>query len=318
MVLHQEDGLDFDEKVLKRLLEIKHIKKEQLAAYIKETEGTVIDPDSLFDIQIKRLHEYKRQLLNAFYILDLYYRIKENPDMDMPKVTFIFGAKAFPSYRRAKSIVKFIGAIKALIESDAVVSQKIQVLFVENYRVSYGEKLFPAAEISKQISTAGKEASGTGNMKFMLNGALTFGTYDGANVEIVQEAGEDNNFIFGLRVEDIQKIQKTYKGSQVAEADEALLRVVNSLVDGTFEDDGSGDFADLYASLMKERDTYFVLEDFVAFKEAEDRVFAAYKDQMNWARMSLKNIANAGIFSSDRTILQYANEIWGIEAVTNK
>lgn len=306
-----------DEKVLKRLLEIKHTKKVQLANYIKETEGTVIDPNSLFDIQIKRLHEYKRQLLNAFYILDLYYRIKENPEMEMPKVTFIFGAKAFPSYRRAKSIVKFIGAIQELIANDPVVSEKIQVIFVENYRVSYGEKLFPAAEISKQISTAGKEASGTGNMKFMLNGALTFGTYDGANVEIAQEAGEENNFIFGLRVEDIQKIQKNYQGKLVAEADEALSRVVNSLIDGTFDNDGSGDFEDLYASLMKERDTYFVLEDFAAFKEAEDKVFAAYKDQMNWARMSLMNIANAGIFSSDRTIMQYANEIWGIKPCTN-
>lgn len=306
-----------DEKVLKRLLEIKHTKKVQLADYIKETEGIVIDPNSLFDIQIKRLHEYKRQLLNAFYILDLYYRIKENPEMEMPKVTFIFGAKAFPSYRRAKSIVKFIGAIQELIANDPVVSEKIQVIFVENYRVSYGEKLFPAAEISKQISTAGKEASGTGNMKFMLNGALTFGTYDGANVEIAQEAGEENNFIFGLRVEDIQKIQKNYQGKLVAEADEALSRVVNSLIDGTFDNDGSGDFEDLYASLMKERDTYFVLEDFAAFKEAEDKVFAAYKDQMNWARMSLMNIANAGIFSSDRTIMQYANEIWGIKPCTN-
>ena len=306
-----------DEKVLKRLLDIKHTKKVQLANYIKETEGTVIDPDSLFDIQIKRLHEYKRQLLNAFYILDLYYRIKENPEMEMPKVTFIFGAKAFPSYRRAKSIVKFIGAIQKLIANDPVVSQKIQVIFVENYRVSYGEKLFPAAEISKQISTAGKEASGTGNMKFMLNGALTFGTYDGANVEIAQEAGEENNFIFGLRVEDIQKIQKNYQGKLVAEADAALSRVVNSLIDGTFDNDGSGDFEDLYASLMQERDTYFVLEDFAAFKEAEDKVFAAYKDQMNWARMSLMNIANAGIFSSDRTIMQYADEIWGIKACTN-
>ncbi|WP_054739134.1 glycogen/starch/alpha-glucan phosphorylase [Cellulosilyticum ruminicola] len=306
-----------DENILKRLLDIKHTKKVQLANYIKETEGTVIDPDSLFDIQIKRLHEYKRQLLNAFYILDLYYRIKENPEMDMPKVTFIFGAKAFPSYRRAKSIVKFIGAIQELIANDPVVSKKIQVIFVENYRVSYGEKLFPAAEISKQISTAGKEASGTGNMKFMLNGALTFGTYDGSNVEIVEEAGEENNFIFGLRVEDIQKIQKKYQGKLVAEANEALSRVVNSLIDGTFDNDGSGDFEDLYASLMQERDTYFVLEDFVAFKEAEDKVFAAYKDQMNWAKMSLMNIANAGIFSSDRTIMQYANEIWGIKAYTN-
>ena len=306
-----------DDEVLNKLLAIKHTKKEQLAKYIQDTEGVTINPDSLFDIQIKRLHEYKRQLLNAFYILDLYYRLKEDPTLDIPKTTFIFGAKAFPSYRRAKSIVKFIGEIAKLVSSDPVVSHKIQVLFVENYRVSYGEKLFPAAEISKQISTAGKEASGTGNMKFMLNGALTFGTYDGANVEIVQEAGEDNNFIFGLRVEDIEKIQKQYKGSKVAEANESLMRVVSSLVDGTFEEDGTGDFEDLYNSLMTERDTYFVLEDFMAFKEAEDKVFAAYKNQKAWAKMSLMNIAHSGIFSSDRTIMQYAKEIWNIEPRTN-
>lgn len=306
-----------DDEVLNKLLAIKHTKKEQLAKYIQDTEGVTINPDSLFDIQIKRLHEYKRQLLNAFYILDLYYRLKEDPTLDIPKTTFIFGAKAFPSYRRAKSIVKFIGEIAKLVSSDPVVSHKIQVLFVENYRVSYGEKLFPAAEISKQISTAGKEASGTGNMKFMLNGALTFGTYDGANVEIVQEAGEDNNFIFGLRVEDIEKIQKQYKGSKVAEANESLMRVVSNLVDGTFEEDGTGDFEDLYNSLMTERDTYFVLEDFMAFKEAEDKVFAAYKNQKAWAKMSLMNIAHSGIFSSDRTIMQYAKEIWNIEPRTN-
>lgn len=307
-----------DDEVLNKLIAIKHAKKEQLAQYIKDTEGIEIDPNSLFDIQIKRLHEYKRQLLNAFYILDLYYRLKEDPNLDIPKTTFIFGAKAFPSYRRAKSIVRFIGEIAKLVGNDPVVSDKIQVLFIENYRVSYGEKLFPAAEISKQISTAGKEASGTGNMKFMVNGAVTFGTYDGANVEIVQEAGEDNNFIFGLRVEDIEKIQKEYRGSKVTEANESLMRVVSNLIDGTFEDDGTGDFEDLYSSLMMERDTYFVLEDFVAFRETEDKVFAAYKDQKAWAKMSLMNIAHSGTFSSDRTIMQYAKEIWGIKPSTNK
>ena len=306
-----------DETILNRLLAIKHAKKEQLAKYIRETEGITINPDSLFDIQIKRLHEYKRQLLNAFYILDLYYRLKENPNLDIPKTTFIFGAKAFPSYRRAKTIIKFIGEIAKLVNNDLIVSQKIQVLFVENYRVSYAEKLFPAAEVSKQISTAGKEASGTGNMKFMLNGALTFGTYDGANVEIAMEAGEENNFIFGLRVEDIEKLKKTYKGSAVAEADESLMRVVSTLIDGTFEDDGTGDFKDLYDSLMTERDTYFVLEDFARFKEAEEMVFVAYKNQKVWAQMSLMNIAHSGVFSSDRTIMQYAEEIWHIEARTN-
>lgn len=307
-----------NDKVLDRFIQIKKIKKEQLATYIKEVEDIDIDPTSMFDIQIKRLHEYKRQLLNAFYILDLYYRIKEDPSLDMPKTTFIFGAKAFPSYRRAKSIVRFIGEIAKLVANDSVVSEKMQVVFVQNYRVSYGEKLFPAADLSKQISTAGKEASGTGNMKFMMNGALTFGTYDGANVEIVQEAGEENNFIFGLRVEDIEKIKKSYKASEVAEANERLSRVINTLIDGTFDDKGTGDFEDLYNSLMNERDTYFVLEDFAAFKEAEDKAFMAYKDERKWAKMSLMNIAHCGIFSSDRTIMQYANEIWKIKAVTNK
>ena len=308
-----------DDTVLNRLTAIKKTKKEQLIAYIKEVEGVELDSESLFDIQIKRLHEYKRQLLNAFYILDLYYRLKENPNLDIPKVSFIFGAKAFPGYVRAKAIVKFIGEIAKLINNDKDINGKIKVIFVENYRVSYAEKLFPAAEISKQISTAGKEASGTGNMKFMVNGALTFGTYDGANVEIAQEAKEENNFIFGLRVEDIEAIQASKEGYRAkdyyaAEAD--LKRVVDSLIDGTFSDGGSGEFEDLYNSLIKEGDTYFLLADFKAFKEAEEKVFEAYKDQRHWAQMSLMNIANSGIFSSDRTIMQYATEIWNISPVT--
>jgi starch phosphorylase len=304
-----------DDAVLNKLTEIKKLKKEQLAAYIKETEGTEIDPNSLFDIQIKRLHEYKRQLLNAFYILDLYYRLKENPNMSMPKVTFIFGAKAFPGYVRAKAIVKYIGQIAKLINNDKTIEDKIKVIFVENYRVSYGEKLFPAAEISKQISTAGKEASGTGNMKFMVNGALTFGTYDGANVEIVKEGKEENNFIFGLRVEDIEKIGEDYEAKTYYKENEDLKRVVDSLIDGTFDDGDTGEFEDLYKSLLKEGDTYFLLADFKAFKEAQDKVFEAYKDQKQWAKMSLMNIANSGVFSSDRTIMQYAEEIWGIQKI---
>ena len=307
-----------DEAVLNKLMAIKKTKKEQLAAYIKEVEGVELDPNSLFDIQIKRLHEYKRQLLNAFYILDLYNRLKANPSMDIPNVTFIFGAKAFPGYVRAKAIVKFIGEIAKKVNNDPVIGGKMKVIFVENYRVSYGEKLFPAADISKQISTAGKEASGTGNMKFMMNGALTFGTYDGANVEIVQEAKEENNFIFGLRVEDIEQIGGKYNSKEYYEADLSLKTVVDALVDGTFCDGGTGEFQDLYNSLVNEGDTYFLLADFVAFKEAEDKVFAAYKDQKHWAQMSLMNIANSGIFSSDRTIMQYANEIWGITPKTVK
>ena len=307
-----------DDAVLNKLMAIKKTKKEQLTAYIKATEGIELDPDSIFDIQIKRLHEYKRQLLNAFYVLDLYYRLKENPNMDIPKVTFIFGAKAFPGYVRAKAIVKFIGEIAKLVNGDESLAGKMKVIFVENYRVSYAEKLFPAADISKQISTAGKEASGTGNMKFMVNGALTFGTYDGANVEIAQEAKEENNFIFGLRVEDIEAMHGKYDAKQYYSKDKALKKVVDTLKDGTFSDGGTGEFEDLYNSLVKEGDTYFLLADFEAFKEAEDKVFAAYKDQRKWAQMSLMNIANSGIFSSDRTIMQYAEEIWGIKKIQNK
>ena len=307
-----------DEKVLTRFMEIKHTKKEQLAKYIKDTEGVEIDPDSMFDIQIKRMHEYKRQLLNAFYILDLYYRIKENPQMDIPKTTFIFGAKAFPGYRRAKTIVKFINEIARLVDEDEEVSKKIKVHFVENYRVSYAEKLFPAADLSKQISTAGKEASGTGNMKFMLNCSPTFGTLDGANVEIVRESGEENNFIFGLKVEDIQEIQGKYKAKSYYESDASIRRVMDTLVDGTLSDGGTGDFDDLFDSLMKEGDQYFLLADFESFKKTEDEVFNAYKDKMAWAKKCFLNVCNAGIFSSDRTILQYADEIWDVKRTENK
>ncbi len=277
-----------DEEVFKRFMDIKHTKKEQLAAYIKEHEGVQLDPDSIFDIQIKRLHEYKRQLLNTLYILDLYYRLKENPDMDIPKVTFIYGAKAFPGYKRAKSIVKLTNEVAKLINNDESIKGKIKVVFVENYRVSYAEKLFPAADVSKQISTAGKEASGTGNMKFMLNGAPTFGTNDGANVEIVRESGVDNNFIFGLEVEEIEELKGKYDPVAYYEADADLKRVLDSLVDGTFDDGGTGDFEDLYNSLLEEGDQYFLLADFKAFKDTEDKVFEAYKDKLGWAKKPLK------------------------------
>lgn len=306
-----------DEDILNRFMEIKHEKKEELAKYIKETEGIEIDPDSIFDIQIKRLHEYKRQLLNTLYVLDLYYRLKENPKLDIPKTTFIYGAKAFPGYKRAKAIVKFTNEVAKLINNDKDIDGKIKVVFVENYRVSYAEKLFPAADISKQISTAGKEASGTGNMKFMLNGTPTFGTYDGANVEIVRESGEENNFIFGLRVEDIEALKGKYDCKKFYKNDPSLKKVIDSLIDGTFSDGGTGLFKDLYNSLIEEGDGYFLLADFEAFKKAEDEVFKAYKDKKRWAKMCFENTCNAGTFSSDRTILEYSKDIWGINQTKN-
>lgn len=315
--LKKLEKFSHDPKVLRKFMEIKHKKKEQLANYIKEVQGIEIDPNSIFDIQIKRLHEYKRQLLNSFYILDLYFRLKENPDMDMPKVTFIFGAKAFPGYRRAKTIVKFTNEIANLINNDKAINGKIKVVFVENYRVSYAEKLFPAADLSKQISTAGKEASGTGNMKFMLNGAPTFGTNDGANVEIVRESGKENNFIFGLEVEDIEELKDKYDAEELYENDESIKRVLDTLIDGTFEDNEDEDFKDLYDSIIEEGDQYFLLADFKEFKDAEDKVFESYKDELGWAKKCFLNVCNAGIFSSDRTIQEYCDDIWGIKKCSN-
>lgn len=307
-----------DEAVLRRFMAIKHTKKQQLAEYIRFHEGSTLDVNSVFDIQIKRLHEYKRQLMNAFHILDLYYRIKEHGPSSTCKQTFIFGAKSAPGYFRAKGIIKFINEIKHLIDMDEEVKDFLEVVFVENYNVSYAEMLFPAADISEQISTAGKEASGTGNMKFMLNGACTIGTMDGANVEIVEEAGEENNFIFGLRVEEIDELRKSYKPKQVYEKVPGLKRVVDSLVDGTFSDDGSGAFQDLHVSLLEghsweKPDSYFVLQDFDAYRKAHDAVCEAYADPLKFARMCFINMANAGKFSSDRTIQQYADDIWNVE-----
>lgn len=309
-----------DDQFLEQLMGIKHIKKVQLAQYIQEKEGITIDPESFFDVQVKRLHEYKRQHLNALYILDLYFRLKENPELDIPKVTFIFGAKAFPGYYRAKSIIRLILALADLINQDESMLEKIKVVFVSNYNVSYAQKIVPAADLSKQISTAGKEASGTGNMKLMLNGAPTFGTYDGANVEIVGESGTNNNFIFGLRVEEIEELQKNYNPRVYYEQNPSLKRVLDALIDGTLKDGGTGCFRELYDSLLNgmnwdRADQYYVLADFEAFKQEQEKVFETYKNKKKWAQMSLMNIANSGIFSSDRTIMQYANEIWGIHPI---
>ncbi len=307
-----------DENVLNKFLDIKQMKKNQLAEYILRKEGIEINNKSIFDIQIKRLHEYKRQLLNAFHILDLYFRLKEDPDLDIVPRTFIFGAKAAPGYFRAKGIIKFINDIKERINNDPVVSQKISVVFVENYNVSYAEKLFPAADISEQISTAGKEASGTGNMKFMLNGTPTIGTLDGANVEIVQEAGEENNFIFGLKVEDIQEIESEYNPVDEYNRVKGLKRVVDTLIDGTFDDGGTGMYQELYDSIMKgaswhRSDAYYLLKDFESYRIAQEKVNDEFKDRISWARKCFLNLCNAGKFSSDRTIEEYAREIWEVE-----
>ena len=307
-----------DEEILTRFLDIKQMKKNQLAEYILKKENIDIDPNSIFDIQIKRLHEYKRQILNAFHILDLYFRLKENPELNIVPRTFIFGAKSAPGYFRAKGIIKLINDIKELIHNDPIVSKKIKVVFVENYNVSYGEKLFPAADISEQISTAGKEASGTGNMKFMLNGTPTIGTFDGANVEIVQEAGEENNFIFGLRVEDIEKIQGEYNPWDYYHNVVGLKRVVDTLVDGTFSDGGTGMYKELYDSILNgadwhKADVYYIMKDFDSYRNAQQDVNDAFKDKISWAKKCWMNLANAGKFSSDRTIEEYAHDIWKIK-----
>lgn len=307
-----------DESILNKFLEIKQKRKIKLVNYIKDVENVQLDYNSIFDIQIKRLHEYKRQLLNAFYILDLYYRTKDNPELDVVPHSFIFGGKAFPGYYRAKAIIKFINEIAKLINNDPDINHKIRVVFVNNYNVSYAQKLIPAADVSVQISTAGKEASGTGNMKFMLNGAVTFGTYDGANIEIVQEAGEENNFIFGARFEELERIKYDYNPREYYDNVEGLKRVVDSLVDGTFDDNGTGMFRELYESLLVGKnwhraDQYFLLKDFESYRETQNKIDEAYKDRIGWARKCWYNIANAGKFSSDRTISQYCNEIWHVK-----
>lgn len=311
-----------DEDKLQKFMSIKREKKLQLKEYIMEQEGIKIDENSIFDIQIKRLHEYKRQLLNAFHILDLYYRLKENPNMNIEKRTFIFGAKAAPGYFRAKAIIKYINEIANLVNNDKEINGKIKIVFVHNYNVSYGQKLFPAADISEQISTAGKEASGTGNMKFMLNGTPTIGTFDGANVEIVEEADIENNFIFGARVEEINEMKKnnSYNPIEYYENVDGLKRVVDTLIDGTFNDEGTGMFGELYDALLKgndwhKADHYFIFRDFDDYRKAQEDVNSAHKDKMNWSKKCWMNMINAGKFNSDRTINQYAQEIWEINSI---
>lgn len=316
-----EQYLD-DDNVLRRIAEIKLHNKEKLAKYIKDTTGIEVNPHSIFDIQVKRLHEYKRQLLNVLHIMDLYNRLKENPYLDIEPRTFIFGAKSAAGYRRAKGIIKLINAVAEKVNNDSDINGKIKVVFLENYRVSLGEKIFPSADVSEQISTASKEASGTGNMKFMLNGALTIGTMDGANVEIVEEVGLDNAFIFGLSAQEVENYQAHggYNPFDEYNSVEGLKKVVDQLGDGTYDDNHTGIFRELQNSLLygvdgSRPDVYFLLKDFASYREAQDRLQNAFKDKREWTRKALKNIANAGKFSSDRTIDEYAKEIWNIEPV---
>ena len=308
---------------LKRFMDIKKTKKLQLAEYIKEHEGIEINPDSIFDIQIKRLHEYKRQLLNAFGILYIYFGIKDGSIKDFHPMTFIFGAKSAPGYRRAKGIIKYINEIGKLVNSDPDTKDLLKVVFVQNYRVSYAEKLVTAADVSEQISTAGTEASGTGNMKLMLNGAVTLGTLDGANVEIVREAGEENNYIFGATVEELEEIMKIYDPRYLVEKNEKIGRVVRTLIDGTVSDGGTGVFRELYFSLMDgaswhRPDNYHLIGDLESYVEAKLKLNKDYKDSYGFAKKCWMNMACSGKFSSDRTISDYAKEIWKIEPVEIK
>lgn len=304
--------------VLNRFAEIKKSKKAQLAQFIAEREGVEINPDHVFDIQIKRLHEYKRQLLNAFSILWIYYGIKDGSITDFTPTTFIFGAKSAPGYKRAKAIIKYINEIGRLVSSDPDTKDILKVVFVQNYNVSYAEKLVAAADVSEQISTAGTEASGTGNMKLMLNGAVTLGTYDGANIEIVQEAGEENNYIFGARVEELEKIVPEYDSRKLFAEDPMIKRVVSSLIDGTVSDGGSGAFRELYSSLLDGAswhapDHYYLLGDLRSYVEKKLECLGDYgADRLGFARKQWLNMCNAGKFSSDRTIADYAENIWKI------
>lgn len=306
-----------DDCVLDKFIKIKETKKKQLADYIRLHDGVIIDTESIFDIQIKRLHEYKRQLLNALAILELYFEIKEGTLKDFTPTTFIFGAKSAPGYARAKGIIKLINEVAKLVEKDKTVSKYIKVVFIKNYNVSYAEKLVAAADVSEQISTAGTEASGTGNMKLMLNGAVTLGTYDGANIEIVEEAGEENNFIFGARVEDIEKVKDYYSAENLYENDEKIHRVLDALTDGTLKDGRTKIFKELYDSIIKGAswhapDQYYLLLDFNDYLNEKIKVNQAFKNKREFYKKCWLNMCNAGKFSSDRTIAEYAKDIWHI------
>ncbi len=307
-----------DKKFQKEFMEIKRENKVTLAEYIKKYKGIDINPDSIFDIQVKRLHEYKRQLLNVFHIIGLYNQLKVNPGLNITPRTFIFGAKSAAGYHRAKLIIKLINSVADVINNDKSINGKIKVVFMENYRVSLAEKLIPAADVSEQISTASKEASGTGNMKFMLNGALTIGTMDGANVEIYEEVGEDNIFVFGMSANEvIAKYQdSSYDPWAIYNINQDVRMILTKLIDGTL-DQNPDLFRELYDSLLNgyggRPDEYFILEDYADYARAQAEVDKVYKNKEEWAKKAIINVAKSGKFSSDRTIQQYADEIWNLK-----
>ena len=313
-----------DEKAQQEFMNIKYQNKVRLAEYIFKHNGIEVDPRSIFDVQVKRLHEYKRQLMNILHVMYLYNEIKDHPDMEFYPRTFIFGAKAAAGYRNAKLTIKLINAVADVINNDPVVNGRIKVVFIENYRVSNAEWIFAAADVSEQISTASKEASGTGNMKFMLNGALTLGTMDGANVEIVEEVGQDHAFIFGLSSDQVISYENYggYNPMDIFNNDQDIRRVLMQLINGTYAADTEL-FRPLYNSLLNtlstdKADRYFILKDFKSYAEAQKRVEAAYRDEANWAKSAILNIASSGKFTSDRTIQQYVDEIWNLDKVVIK
>lgn len=314
-----------DKKCQQEFIRIKYQNKIRLAAYIKKHNNIEIDPRSIFDVQVKRLHEYKRQLLNILHVMYIYNKIKENPNMDFLPRTFIFGAKAAAGYRRAKLTIKLINSVADVINNDKSIHNKIKVVFIEDYRVSNAELIFAAADVSEQISTASKEASGTGNMKFMLNGAITLGTMDGANVEIVDEVGKENAFIFGMSSDEVIDLEKNggYNPKDIFNSDQDIRRVLMQLINGFYSPENPELFREIYDSLLypmngERADTYFILKDFRSYIDAHERVDRAYRDEDKWAEMALLQTASAGKFSSDRTIEEYVRDIWKLEKVKLK
>ena len=311
-----------DKMSQKEFMNIKYKNKVRLADYIRKHNGIEVDPRSIFDVQVKRLHEYKRQLLNILHIMHLYNQLRQNPDMDFYPRTFIFGAKASAGYRRAKAIIKLINSVADVVNNDRSIKGKIKIVFIENYRVSNAELIFAAADVSEQISTASKEASGTGNMKFMLNGAVTIGTMDGANVEIVEEVGAENAFIFGLSSDEVIRYQNEggYNPKDIYNNDQDIRLVLTQLINGYYSPDNPDLFREIYNSLLEgngyeKADQFFILKDFRSYEKAQKLIGEAYKDEDRWAKMAMLNTCKCGKFSSDRTIEEYVKDIWHLEKV---